>query len=195
MTAPQKGTLNLCKPQSYFLAHMAIPLDITSSLNKLSLSTDGSKSPAPKTHRSPIADTWEDDDLSSGSETDRPLSAQGSRDYPNAPPPTPISPTSPATNRHRDTFATPLAESWNQDTASPGIPERDEARRPEKSVSTASRMIAMGLGQKVPKKTEEQRAYDRAVREKEIRRRNAEKEEKRKAEEDATRAKAAIWED
>lgn len=56
-------------------------------------------------------------------------------------------------------------------------------------------MIAGALGVKAPKKTEEQRGYERAVREKEIKRREAEKERGRKEEEAAKKAKAAIWED
>lgn len=46
---------------------------------------------------------------------------------------------------------------------------------------------------KAPKKTEEQRQYDRAMREQEIRRRNKEKEEKEREREADEKAKAAIW--
>ncbi len=59
----------------------------------------------------------------------------------------------------------------------------------------AKRLIAGALGIKAPKKTEEQRQYDRAVREKEMRRRNEEKERVNKGEEEKERAKAAVWED
>jgi len=51
------------------------------------------------------------------------------------------------------------------------------------------------LGLKAPKKTEEQRAYDRAVREKEMRRRNREKEEEERRRVEAERAKVSVWED
>jgi hypothetical protein len=54
-------------------------------------------------------------------------------------------------------------------------------------------MIAGALGIKAPKKTEEQRAYDRALKEKEMKRRNQEKEAAAKAKEEAERAKAAVW--
>jgi len=54
-------------------------------------------------------------------------------------------------------------------------------------------MIAAGLGVKVPKRTEEQRAYDRAVKEQEIKRRNHEKAVEEKQKEEAERAKRAIW--
>jgi hypothetical protein len=56
-------------------------------------------------------------------------------------------------------------------------------------------MIAGALGVRAPKKTEEQKLYDRAVREKEIKRRNKEKEETARKVEEAERAKAAVWED
>lgn len=58
----------------------------------------------------------------------------------------------------------------------------------------AGRLIAAGLGMKAPKKTEEQRAYDKAVRENEIRRRVKEKDAKEKEREDADKARSAIWE-
>ncbi|KAG9688224.1 hypothetical protein KCU95_g18781, partial [Aureobasidium melanogenum] len=68
-------------------------------------------------------------------------------------------------------------------------------RRPEKTNAVAHRLIAGALGVKVPRRTEEQRAYDKAMREQEKRRRDKEREAKKKAEEDAAKAKAAIWED
>jgi hypothetical protein len=54
-------------------------------------------------------------------------------------------------------------------------------------------MIAGALGIRAPKRTEEQRAYDRAMKEKEIKRRNRAKEEEAKAKEEDDRAKAAVW--
>lgn len=59
----------------------------------------------------------------------------------------------------------------------------------------AKRLIAGALGVRAPKKTEEQKAYDKALREKEIKRREKEKEEERKRLEEAEKAKAAAWED
>ena len=59
----------------------------------------------------------------------------------------------------------------------------------------ARRMIAAGLGLKVPKQTEEQKAYDRAVREKERKRRQQEREEQKRKEAELEKAKQAIWED
>lgn len=71
----------------------------------------------------------------------------------------------------------------------------DDGRRPEKTNAVAGRLIAGALGVRAPKKTDEQRAYDRAVREKEQKRRDLEKEEAKRKEEEIAKAKAAAWED
>ena len=67
--------------------------------------------------------------------------------------------------------------------------------RPEKTDAVAKRMIAGALGVRAPKKTEEQRAYDRAVKEKEIKRRNREREDEVRAKEEAETARVKVWED
>jgi hypothetical protein len=54
-------------------------------------------------------------------------------------------------------------------------------------------MIAAGLGVRAPKKTEEQRKYDRAVKEQEIRRKNREKQNLERERVEDERAKAAVW--
>lgn len=59
----------------------------------------------------------------------------------------------------------------------------------------ARRMIAAGLGLKVPRLTEEQRAYDKALREKERKRREQEREEEKRRLAEAEKAKQSIWED
>ncbi|KXJ86114.1 hypothetical protein Micbo1qcDRAFT_168693 [Microdochium bolleyi] len=56
-------------------------------------------------------------------------------------------------------------------------------------------MIASALGVKVPKATEEQKAYDRAVREAERKKREEEREAERKRAEETARAKQAVWDD
>lgn len=56
-------------------------------------------------------------------------------------------------------------------------------------------MIAANLGIKIPPKSKEQREYDRAVREKEMRRKNEEREAARRAEEEKEKAKRSVWED
>jgi hypothetical protein len=56
-------------------------------------------------------------------------------------------------------------------------------------------MIAASLGLRAPKLTDEQRAYDKAVREKEKKRKEEEKEKERQREEEAAKARQAIWDD
>lgn len=67
--------------------------------------------------------------------------------------------------------------------------------RPEKTDAVAKRMIAGALGVRAPPKTEEQRAYEKAAREKEVRRRREEREERERGEKERERARAAVWED
>ncbi|ODH38982.1 hypothetical protein ACO22_02073 [Paracoccidioides brasiliensis] len=113
-----------------------------------------------------------------------------------APPPTPISPQSGSLPR------------WTPDLASlPPIPDRavatspptathfNQDKRPEKQTSVASRMIAGALGIRAPKRTEEQKAYDRAMREKEAKRREKEREAENVRRREEKKAKMAIWEE
>ena len=56
-------------------------------------------------------------------------------------------------------------------------------------------MIAAGLGLKAPKQTEEQKAYQRSIREQEKKKREQEKADEARRQEEVVKAKAAIWED
>jgi len=162
-----------------------------SKLQKMSLQPDKPNvQPArlESNSRKVVAESWEDEAASSDSDTEVDEATRPPAKPPvsNAPPPTPISPTSPF-------------QSWDpHDSNPPGSGTRDgdaeSGRRPEKSTAVAGRLIAAGLGMKAPKKTEEQRAYDKAVRENEIRRRVKEKEAKEKEREDAHKARSAVWE-
>lgn len=71
----------------------------------------------------------------------------------------------------------------------------DDKPRPEKTDAVAKRMIAGALGIKAPKKTEDQKKYEAAVREAERTRREREKEEAKRRVEELERAKKAIWDD
>ena len=188
--------------------------DITANVSKLSLKT----SKAPK-KKAPVvvADSWEDEDLSSGSEAEATKaettgdagSGDDARDRDetlgggatrrsssqvvgtSAPPPTPISPTT--------THDQPFPAAGSSAGAPPFSPYDGaggpaERRRPEKTDAVARRMIASALGVKV-KLTDEQRAYDKAMRDKERRRIQDEKELARKKAEEAAKAKQAIWDD
>lgn len=88
-----------------------------------------------------------------------------------------------------------MEDVWNIASAGKLSPRNDRAVRPEKTDAVAKRLVAGALGVKTPKRSEEQKAYDRAMKEREMRRRNGEKEAKMRVEEESARAKAAIWND
>ena len=71
----------------------------------------------------------------------------------------------------------------------------DPNKRPEKTTSTAARLIAAGLGQRAPRRTEEERKYDQAMRVQEKKKRDAAKAEEQKKKDDLEKAKKSIWED
>ncbi len=133
-----------------------------------------------------VADSWEDA-LSSGEDTEKDDGQKGAG-IPKAPPPTPVSPTFSSSWSETSSIG-PYSPGRSSDGGSPGRP----SFRPEKQTAAAGRLIAGALGVRAPKRTEEQKAYDRAMKEKEIRRRNQEREAQARAKEDAERAKAAVW--
>lgn len=71
----------------------------------------------------------------------------------------------------------------------------DESRRPEKTTSTAARMIAAGIGQKAPRRTEEERKYDRAMKLQEKKKRDAAKDEEERRKRELEKARQSVWED
>ncbi|KAK0718233.1 hypothetical protein B0T26DRAFT_741269 [Lasiosphaeria miniovina] len=184
--------------------------DLESKVSKLSIETPAPKGTGlcSKTKTAAIADSWEDEAISSDSEVDKeydnsgPSSPEQERQLgrgsghagTTAPPPTPMSPTygkrpfSPTTSG--PTFELPY-EAPNSGL----LGGTTASARPEKTDAVARRMIASALGMKVPRPNEEQRAYDRAVREKERRRREDEKVREKKREEEALKAKQAVWEE
>ncbi|KAL2267531.1 hypothetical protein VTJ83DRAFT_4808 [Remersonia thermophila] len=118
-----------------------------------------------------------------------------------APPPTPLSPVAPPRQQQQRQpptyppsgpgFTIPPfdgAGDW-QSSSSSTAPDR----RPEKTDAVARRMIAHALGVRAPRMTEEQRAYDRAMRENAKKRREEERERERKREEEAARLRQAMW--
>ncbi|RAH43615.1 uncharacterized protein BO95DRAFT_444997 [Aspergillus brunneoviolaceus CBS 621.78] len=178
--------------------------ELQSSLRELALNT---KSPVKdiarpsllphsalmKKKAAPVADSWEDEVDESASEPDEPdnnpvlsPSIRASED-PLDPPPTPLSPQT-TLNQPWPSYGNAGFMPRSSDSKSPV-----SGRRPEKQTAVANRMIAGALGIRAPKRTEEQRAYDRAVKEQEIKRRNKEREEAAKAKEEEERAKAAVW--
>ncbi|RYP80190.1 hypothetical protein DL770_006321 [Monosporascus sp. CRB-9-2] len=173
----------------------------TKAMGGLSLETP--KAAAPKQKKQAVLDSWEDEPSDSEHEPSTPTTAAEAKagdknsndddddDKPpapssgfSAPPPTPASPT----NYGADA-------PWPQSMAAGASAADERGQRPEKTDAVARRMIAGALGMRAPRPTEEQRAYDRAVREKERRRRDEEREAERRRQEEAERAKAAIWDD
>jgi hypothetical protein len=176
--------------------------ELTSSVSKLSLKTGRKVTPS-KQKPAPVADSWEDEDISSESDSEddqrissREVGAMKDVDVgTQAPPPTPMSPT------YNNAAGRPFSPSSTTYPSSsvPGTTLNDgpssPVKRPEKTDAVARRMIAAGLGLKVPKQTEEQKAYDRAVREKERKRREQDREEQKRKEAELEKARQAIWED
>ncbi|KAK4204098.1 hypothetical protein QBC40DRAFT_273371 [Triangularia verruculosa] len=174
--------------------------ELTSSVTKLSLKTsslDKSKLAPKKKAAAPVADSWEDEDEDDEPE-ETPLG--NTQAGTNAPPPTPMSPVakkqpfSPSALNAPGTFGFTSFDTPGGDS-SPRSAGSAPDKRPEKTDAVARRMIAAGLGLRAPRATEEQKAYDRAVREQEKKRREEERERQRKKEEEAQKAKQAIWDD
>lgn len=169
---------------------------------------------APKQKKQPVLDSWEDESSESEHEPPTPTntttnnnnSSSSTSNTPidphrlsgsnfglgsgfSAPPPTPASPSYKADNMPWQQQQQSIA------TVSEEVGGGGDEKRPEKTDAVARRMIASALGVRTLRPNEEQRAYDRAVREKERKRREEEREAERRRQEEAERAKAAIWND
>ncbi|KAI9371387.1 hypothetical protein BJX61DRAFT_29082 [Aspergillus egyptiacus] len=178
----------------------------TPDITRPKLTTSTVTAAGPKKKRAPVvADSWEDEVDDASSETEAELGPTSSNvtdslsmspsvtEGPLDPPPTPISPqiSQPWVNAAYTNNTGPTSSA----SRSASSATRDPNRRPEKQTAVAGRLIAGALGIRAPKRTEEQRAYDRAVKEQEIRRRNREREEAAKLKEEEEKAKAAVWDD
>lgn len=174
------------------------------SLDTSSKSTSSKSKPKPK-KREALIDSWEDDESSSSeaeAETKPPTppvhSDSVNQDGVAAPPPTPLSP---SYGRHGPSGSIGNTAPWLASSGTGGgygygdAQNDSGARRPEKTDAVARRMIASALGVRVPRPTEEQKAYDRSVREKERKRREEKREAERRRQEEAEKAKAAMWND
>jgi len=160
-----------------------------SKLERLSLDTQSRAGEASRKSRSkvPVADSW-DEESATGSDTEVEASSTADKSsIPSVPPPTPIS------SSGFPSWETAAGTASPTYSALSGGRGDEEKRRPEKSTAVAGRLIAGALGVKAPKKTEEQRAYERAVKEQEIKKKNREKAAKEKEKEEAENAKNAIW--
>ncbi|KAF1937205.1 hypothetical protein EJ02DRAFT_386118 [Clathrospora elynae] len=186
--------------------------EIASTLGNLQLSTTVPQKPAHKPKSKPVADSWDLESSGSDTETEadhipkkptattsfsssstgadslEPLSTTTSREaLPNPPPPTPASPTQ---------FEYPDNAPYGA-VKSPGNSESKGVldKRPEKTTAVAGRLIAGALGVRAPKRTDEEREFDRVVREKERKRRAEEKERERREGEEREARKKAVWDD
>lgn len=158
----------------------------TNGLSKLSIEPQ-----TPKKHglknagKDIISESWEDEIASEDDECSR--SPQQPTIYPSAPPPTPISP---ITQHYVDS---PF--DYNVMGISMARNEQRNALRPDKTDAVARRLIAGALGVKPSPQTEEQRAYEAAMKGKEMKRRAEEKKAVSKALEEAEQSKRAMWSD
>lgn len=151
--------------------------DVSSKLSSLDLNKTKS---AKKSVVEEVADSWEDEDVSDSD--GEPTTPKAASTAPAAPPPTPSTPS----------FGVP--DSWgNQSPTGSSPSSARDGRRPEKTDAVARRLIAAGLGLKAPKQTDEQRAYQKSVREQERKRRDQERSEQQQRAEASEKAKAAMW--
>ncbi|KMU86238.1 hypothetical protein CIHG_04026 [Coccidioides immitis H538.4] len=133
--------------------------------------------------KSKVADSWEDESVSSEpSEDEKDEKATNATSSPQG------------QTYHSDvpSFAASSTPQWS--SPDPRNPHSDSPRRrPEKQTAVASRIISSALGVRA-KRTEEQKAYDRAMFENERRKRERERELARQRREDEEKAKQAVWE-
>jgi hypothetical protein len=161
-----------------------------SKLGRLSLDAGPEKSvTTPKSKgKAAVADAWDQESTSDSDTGAEDASSNHKLSVPNAPPPTPISPSA-----YPTWDSGPATQNAGYMSTSTRDRGQEEKRRPEKSTAAAGRLIAGALGVKAPKKTDEQRAYERAIKEQEIKRKNREKAAKEKEKEEVERAKSAVW--
>lgn len=69
------------------------------------------------------------------------------------------------------------------------------AKRPDKTTAVAGRLIAAGLGVRAPRRTEEEREYDKAMREQQRKKREEERQREKAEQEAVEKRKKAMWDD
>jgi len=187
---------------------------LASALSSLKVSTDTTSKTSSKPSKNEEAiESWDDeDDENEAADQAASLPNMPSKhrrnpsDYPNAPPSTPAAMSPTLSSVQAQSFqgidaafdSVPITPTSSRTAPSSGRRSDGtvgEDKRPEKSTAVASRLIAAGLGVKAPKRTEEQRAYDKSVRDLERKRKEKEIQDRKKAEEDKEKAKRSVWED
>lgn len=183
---------------------LTVSPEIAKTLSQLKLSTTVPQKPLHKPKSKPVADSWDLESSGSDTETETgtgtspaPLSTSSSITTandelpPHPPPPTPASPTP---------FDFPDNSPYGagRSRLDSGVSASDPARldkRPEKTTAVAGRLIAGALGVRAPRRTEEEREFDRAMREKERKRRSEEKEREKRETAEREARKKAVWDD
>ncbi|KAF2645268.1 hypothetical protein P280DRAFT_390146, partial [Massarina eburnea CBS 473.64] len=190
--------------------------EVAETLTHLKLSTKSPQKPLAKPKSAPVAESW-DEEISDGSATETednsglrsssterdslsPISTTSSNPVPAAadvPCPPPPTPASPQAFDYPDNSPYSIAAVGGAAPVNGGAREGAGGldRRPEKTTAVAGRLIAGALGVRAPKRTEEEREFDRVTREKERRRRGEEKEREKREKEAAEERKRSVWED
>jgi len=199
--------------------------DVTNAISSLKISTapaSQSTKSALKPKNKKVADSWDEDSDGSATETESspsvlsPVTSLSSTSGlraidsntatpPGPPPPTPASPTGTPFAFPEIVNGAPYAypaevggareRGGSGSGSGPGNGNANPARRPEKTTAVAGRLIAAGLGVRAPRRTEEEREYDRVMREKERKRRDEERERNGREEAERERRKQAVWDD
>lgn len=188
--------------------------EVATTLSQLKLSAKSPQKPANKPKSAPVAESWDEDVSASGSdtETEEPSDAPSSRakkdrdslsplatitsaDTPNPPPPTPASPTGVPFDFPDNVPYGAVGGGNSRDGSRRGSGAASPARRPDKTTAVAGRLIAGALGVRAPRRTEEEREYDRAMRDKERKRRDEEREREKQERQAAEDRKRSVWED
>ncbi|KAJ4352309.1 uncharacterized protein N0V89_007657 [Didymosphaeria variabile] len=187
--------------------------EVVTTLSQLKLSTKSPQKPANKPKSAPVAESWDDDLSGGGSDTETeessdtrssraterdslsPLATIKSVDSPHPPPPTPASPTGVPFDFPDNVSYGAGGGVNSRDGSRRGSATASPARRPDKTTAVAGRLIAGALGVRAPRRTEEEREYDRAMRDKERKRRDEEREREKQERQAAEDRKRSVWED
>lgn len=178
-------------------SRLTVP-EIANTLSHLKLSTTVPQKPLHKPKSKPVADSWDLESSGSDTETETgspaPLSTATTLTNddlpPHPPPPTPASPTPFDFPDNSPYGAGRLRGDSGVSSGAGGLD-----KRPEKTTAVAGRLIAGALGVRAPKRTDEEREFDRAMREKERKRRDEEREREKRETEEREARKKAVWDD
>ena len=150
----------------------------------------------PRSKKTEPVESWEDEaDDGSSSEDDGQATPVLSDDTSSGPPPpTPSSPSMYTGEPYQAFPAHGFDSRFDSDPASSfRRNDASEERRPDKSTSVASRLIAAGIGQKAPKRTKEQREYDQAMKVQEKKKRDQVKEDELRKKQEKDQAMKDVW--